>query len=292
MACPHTLLPSIQSVMNNLSFLFVDVMSLVDMYRLMCTSKQFAWVARTYIDAYIRHRLVSRITLYVEQTPVNFDGIGVVSCRGMYNTTSIMFKLRRPKMLQCMPGSHEICCDIATGDTSRKVSTTKSLLFHDFSTGSKSYTVCSPVSLCSSRKIYLTWRSLLCANETVSEPPNTFTILPPNEVRICKNHYKSIPCTTFSGTMGCRLYTKVFRYITRWRDRRQYMDSIPCITHITIDVPNSFFSVESNVTVGRFVAFILLNTMIPLITLCLVYFFIFTMFSVCHAILSISLYSI
>lgn len=288
MECPNTLFPSIQSTMNNLSFLFVEMIDLKDMYRLMCTSKQFALVAHAYIDAYIKLSLAPRISLYVEKSPVKFDGIGVASCRG--NTTSIMFKLCRPQMLQCMPGSHEIYCDIVTGDISRNVSTTKSLLFHDFFTGLKSYTVCSPFSLCSSRKIYLTWRSLLCTDKTVTPP--RYTIFSPDEINAVKNHHKTIPPTTYSSTMGYRLYKKVFRYLTRWRDRRQYIDSIPCITHITIDVPNNFFSIEPKVTVERFVAFILLNTMIPLIMLFLVYCFIFTMFSVYHAILSISPYSI
>jgi len=254
----YTLQPSLPSAMNILPFLFTDMLSVRDMYRLMCTSKDFAWVARTYINMYIQLWVVPRISLYVEGVPVKFDGFGAVGgggggagagdwCGGFRKSpkTRLMF-MCRPRYLLRMPGKHEIRCEIAVGTDVREISTTKSLLFHDFSTGLKSYIVSSPISLFSSGKIQLIWEDLIGTDDEVDDPmpPSTVAILSPDKLCDNPSHHNTIFPTTYAGTMGFRWYTKLFRYLTRWRDKRHRINSIPCITHITMDVPGTFLSIN------------------------------------------------
>ena len=247
----YTLQPSLPSAMNILPFLFTDMLSVRDMYRLMCTSKDFAWVARTYINMYIQLWVVPRISLYVEGVPVKFDGFGAVGgggwCGGFPKSpkTRLMF-MCRPRYLLRMPGKHEIRCEIAVGTDVREISTTKSLLFHDFSTGLKSYIVSSPISLFSSGKIQLIWEDLIDTDDEVDDPmpSSTVAILSPDKLRNNPSHHNTIFPTTYAGTMGFRWYTKLFRYLTRWRDKRHHINSIPCITHITMDVPGTFLSIN------------------------------------------------
>jgi hypothetical protein len=258
----HTLQPSLQSVLNILPFLFTDMLSVRDMYRLMCSSKEFSWVAREYITQYIQHRLIPRISLYVEGNMVPFNGFGIGSDT---SHTTLMFQLREPRYLQTMPGKHEIRCEIAVGTDAREISTIKSLLFHDFSTGLKSYTVLSPISLFSSRWIHLTWEDQIGTDDDVGVDVNLvepMTLLSPPKKRITSPHR-----TTYAGTMGFHWYTKLFRYLTRWRDKRRLINSIPCITHITIDVPDKFLSPSKNpITtaelIGSFAIFTVSNTLI------------------------------
>ena len=262
------------------------------MYRLMCTSKDFAWIVRAYINMYIKQWVVPRISLYVEGVSVKFDGFGAVGggggwCDGFPKSskTRLIFKLCRPRYLLSMPGKHEIRCEIAVGTNTREISTTKPLLFHDFSTGLKSYIVSSPISLFSSGKIQLVWRDLIGTDDDVDDPvpPNAVAILSPD--KLCDNtpQNNTIFPTTYAGTMGFRWYTKLFHYLTRWRDKRYHINSIPCITHITIDVPDTFLSpnpipIGTVETIGLFAIFTVSNTVIYSAVLGVGYWFVATMY--------------
>jgi len=285
----YTLQPSLQSVLTILPFLFTDMLSVRDMYRVMCSSKEFSWVAREYITQYIHHRLIPRISLYVEGNMVPFNGFGI---RSHTSHTTLTFKLKQPRYLLTMPGKHEIRCEIAVGTETREISTTKSLLFHDFSTKLKSYTVLSPISLFSSRWIRLTWEDQIGTEVGVGldadvAEPMTLLSPPPKERTTSHNR------TTYAGTMGFHWYTKLFRYLTRWRDKRRLVNSIPCITHITIDVPDTFIAplpipISKMETVGTFAIFMVSNTVISMVLLSVGCWIPATIYWVSHIITSIS----
>ena len=278
----HTLRPTLQSTLNNLPFLFTELLNLKEMYNLICVSKDFTLIAREYIDAYIRSRVAPRISLYLEGIPISFGEFGLVGrrCDGWSRSscTTMMFKLRQPRYLHDMPGSHGIRCEIKTGRVDRRrVTTTKSLLFHDFSTGFKSCTVCTPISLFSRRKIYLTWADLVGTDAMSSlfylTQSTPLGLIPSHEICSRTTHHHTLPRTTYAGTMGDRWYTKLFRYITRWRDKRQHIDSVPCITHIAMDVPSTFFSpdpvpISALTRVVAIFGFLLSNTVIHLLGVC------------------------